>query len=97
MISSLRSLRSQAHDAAQRRLPGVIEQLRAVPKGTPTPRVDLITVRSRDEVGEVADVLTAVLHSAVWLATEQASMRQNVDASFDQPGPAQPGPGRAAA
>src|SRR5258706_435342 len=37
---------------------------------------------SRDEVGEVAEAFTAVLRSAVRLATEQALMRHNVDAIF---------------
>ena len=82
MVSSLRSLRTQAHDVALRRLPRVIQQLRAAPKDTPALQVEPITVRSRDEVGEVANAFTAVLRSAVRLATEQASMRHNVDAIF---------------
>lgn len=82
MVNTLRSLRLQALDVAQRRLPQVISQLRAAPKGAPAPDVEPITIRSGDEVGEVAEAFTAVLRSAVRLATEQTMMRHNVDAIF---------------
>ena len=82
MVNTLRSLRAQALDVAQRRLPRMIEQLRAATKGAPAPEVEPITVRSGDEVGEVAEAFTAVLRSAVRLANEQALMRHNVDAIF---------------
>jgi hypothetical protein len=82
MVTTLHSLREQALEVAQRRLPKVIEQLRAAPKGAPTVAVEPIAVRSSDEVGEVAEAFTAVHRSAVRLAAEQALMRQNVDAIF---------------
>jgi signal transduction histidine kinase len=82
MVNTLRSLRAQALDVALQRLPRVIEQLRAAPKGAPVLDVEPIRVKSRDEVGEVAEAFTAVLRSAVRLATEQALMRHNVDAIF---------------
>jgi hypothetical protein len=46
MVNTLRSLRAQALDVAQRRLPRMIEQLRAATKGAPAPEVEPITVRS---------------------------------------------------
>jgi Histidine kinase-, DNA gyrase B-, and HSP90-like ATPase len=82
MASTLRSLREQALQVAQRSLPKVIEQLRASPTTAPPLRVDPVVVNSHDEVGEVAVAFTAVHRSAVRLAAEQAHMRRNVNDIF---------------
>jgi signal transduction histidine kinase len=82
MADSLRGLRQQALDVAQRRLPQVLEQLRAAPRGLPAIEVERLAVRTADEVGEVAEAFTAVHRSAVRLAAEQALMRQNVNDIF---------------
>ncbi|MGE5827469.1 MAG: nitrate- and nitrite sensing domain-containing protein [Micromonosporaceae bacterium] len=82
MAESLRTLREQALDVAQRRLPSVIERLRTTARGFPGIEVERLAVRAADEVGEVAEAFTAVHRSAVRLATEQAVMRQNVNAIF---------------
>ncbi|WP_117210072.1 sensor histidine kinase [Allorhizocola rhizosphaerae] len=79
MATSLRSLREQALQVAQQKLPNVIQQLRASPTTAPRLRVDPIVVHARDEVGEVAEAFTAVHRSAVRLAAEQALMRRNVN------------------
>jgi signal transduction histidine kinase len=82
MVRSLTSLREQALDVAQRRLPEVLDRLSAAPKGASAISVDPVAVRSADEVGEVAEAFTAVHRSAVRLATEQALMRNNVNAIY---------------
>ena len=82
MADSLRGLREQALDVAQRRLPQVLEQLRAAPRGLQAIEVERLAVRTADEVGEVAEAFTAVHRSAVRLASEQALMRQNVNDIF---------------
>ncbi len=79
MATSLRSLREQALQVAQQKLPNVIQQLRASPTSAPRLRVDPIVIHARDEVGEVAEAFTAVHRSAVRLAAEQAHMRRNVN------------------
>jgi hypothetical protein len=80
MVRTLRSLRAQALDIAHRRLPEMIEQLRAAPRTSI--HVEPVAIESRDEVGEVAEAFTAVHRSAVRLAAEQAQMRHNVNAVY---------------
>jgi hypothetical protein len=82
MVETLHSLREQALDIAQRRLPRLLEQLRGAHRPESAILVEPIAIRSADEVGEVAEAFTAVHRSAVRLAAEQALMRQNVDAIF---------------
>ncbi|GAB3513338.1 sensor histidine kinase [Phytohabitans suffuscus] len=79
---SLHELRRHALHVAQDELPEAIERLRAVGHGVPKIEVPPSTVRSMDEVGEVADAFVAVHRSAVDLAVEQAIMRRNVNAMF---------------
>jgi signal transduction histidine kinase len=80
MVRALHSLREQALDVAQRRLPEMIERLRTEPANPSRIPVESIAVRSADEVGEVAEAFTAVHRSAVRLAAEQAMMRHNLNA-----------------
>jgi hypothetical protein len=82
MVRTLHSLREQALDIAQHKLPEMIEKLRTSPKGAPSIVVDPIAIRSGDEVGEVAEAFTAVHRNAVRLAAEQALMRHNVNAIY---------------
>jgi len=79
---SLHELRRHALHVAQDELPDAIERLRGAGHGVPTIEVPPSTVRSMDEVGEVADAFVAVHRSAVDLAVEQAVMRRNVNAMF---------------
>ncbi|MFC0532000.1 sensor histidine kinase [Phytohabitans kaempferiae] len=79
---SLRELRRHALQVAQDELPDAIERLRGVGHGVPKIEVPPSTVRSMDEVGEVAEAFVAVHRSAVELAVEQAVMRRNVNAMF---------------
>jgi hypothetical protein len=82
MARSLRSLRAEALDVAQHRLPDAIDRLRSTPRAEPIV-VDVTgRLRSADEIGDVADAFTAVHRSAVSLAVEQVVMRRNVNAMF---------------
>ncbi|MDG4765684.1 nitrate- and nitrite sensing domain-containing protein [Solwaraspora sp. WMMD406] len=79
---SLRTLRSQALQVAQLDLPDALQRLRSVEAGVPQIEVAPAAVRTRDEVGEVAEAFVAVHRSAVTVAVEQAVMRRNVNAMF---------------
>ncbi|WP_344135356.1 sensor histidine kinase [Luedemannella flava] len=87
MVETLRRLRDHALDVAQRSLPDLIDRLRRGPGGNASPAmlaaaVEPVEIRSKDEVGELADAFTAVHRSAVRLAGEQAATRRNLDASL---------------
>ncbi|HET8642051.1 MAG TPA: nitrate- and nitrite sensing domain-containing protein [Pseudonocardiaceae bacterium] len=83
MVRSLRLLRTEALDVAQRALPEALRRLRNAPSaGEPAIEVAPMSVRTADEVGDVADAFTAVHRSVVRLAVEQATMRRNVNAMF---------------
>ncbi|HYN94825.1 MAG TPA: nitrate- and nitrite sensing domain-containing protein [Pilimelia sp.] len=82
MARSLRVLRREALTVAQVELPQVLDQLSDIRRRTPDIEVRPPSVRSADEIGEVADAFTAVHSSAVSLAIEQAAMRRNVNTMF---------------
>lgn len=82
MSRALLALRTQALDVANHRLPLAIEELRRTPTATPTVEIPTSAVRSADEIGEVSAAFTAIHRSAVRLATEQAAMRNTVNAMF---------------
>lgn len=79
---SLRTLRSQALQVAQLDLPDTLQRLRSVESGVPQIDIAPAAVRTRDEIGEVAEAFVAVHRSAVTVAVEQAVMRRNVNAMF---------------
>ena len=87
MVRSLRDLRAQALDVAQRRLPEALERLRTAERqadidNLPTtafPQLGGDKSRS-DEIGEVGDAFAAVHASAVQLAGEQAELRRGANA-----------------
>ncbi|GIF76333.1 hypothetical protein Asi02nite_58510 [Asanoa siamensis] len=80
---SLRTLRTHALQVAQVQLPDALDRLRAMGGGT-VPRIDVwpAAVKSRDEIGEVAEAFVAVHHSAIAVGVEQATMRRTVNAMF---------------
>ncbi|GAA1036850.1 nitrate- and nitrite sensing domain-containing protein [Virgisporangium ochraceum] len=86
MVRSLRDLRGQALDVAQRRLPEAIQRLRAVERqadldNLPTTAFpQLGGSNSGDEIEEVGDAFAAVHASAVRLAGEQAELRRGANA-----------------
>ena len=80
----LRSLRTQAEEMAGSSLPAAVRQILDTPPGEDVviPEVEPITVKSRDEVSQVAAALSAVQASAVDLAVEQAVLRRNISDSY---------------
>ena len=80
----LRSLKRQAEDMAGTRLPAAVRQILETPPGEDVviPEVQPITVKTRDEVAEVAAALSQVQSSAVDLAVEQAVLRRNISDSY---------------
>ncbi|HKE98544.1 MAG TPA: nitrate- and nitrite sensing domain-containing protein, partial [Actinomycetes bacterium] len=84
MVNALAKLRGSALDIAQRRLPSVVERLRHLDDADQiTVRPDPAqTVRSSDEIGEVANAFSAVYQVAVRVATEQAALRKSVGDMF---------------
>ncbi len=80
----LRSLKEQAEEMAGTRLPSAVRQILDTPPGEDVviPEVEPITVKTRDEVAEVAAALSNVQSSAVDLAVEQAVLRRNISDSY---------------
>ncbi|HKE99865.1 MAG TPA: nitrate- and nitrite sensing domain-containing protein [Actinomycetes bacterium] len=79
MARSLRLLRRAAHKVARRTLPETVDRLQRITHGD-DPTLPLVQerpleVRSRDEVGDVAEAFNAVHDVAVRVATEQAALR----------------------
>lgn len=84
MVKSLRELRGQALDVAQRRLPEAIERLRTVERqadldNLPTAAFPQLSANGGDEIEEVGDAFAAVHASAVRLAGEQAELRRGTN------------------
>jgi signal transduction histidine kinase len=80
----LRSLTRQATDMAEHRLPEAVLDILETPLGenVNVPHVDPVSVRTRDEVSDVAAALNTVQDSALELAVEQAVLRRNIADSF---------------
>jgi signal transduction histidine kinase len=82
IVRPLRVLRNSAYEIATVRLPDVIRRLSDPHEADQQEPVAPIAVHSRDEVGEVARAFDEVHGAAVRLASEQAMLRQNVNAIF---------------
>ena len=80
LLRSLRLLRTSALDVAERRLPAVVDQMRA--GEAPNVTVEPVPLESRDEIGQVARAFDAVHGQAVRLAAEQAALQANVSNMF---------------
>jgi signal transduction histidine kinase len=76
----LRSLTRQATRMARQRLPGAVLDVLETPIGddVAVPRLEPVTVRTRDEVADVAAAINTVQSSALDLAVEQAILRRNI-------------------
>jgi signal transduction histidine kinase len=76
----LRSLTRQATRMAHDRLPGAVLDVLETPLGddVAVPRLQPVTVQTRDEVADVASAINTVQSSALDLAVEQAILRRNV-------------------
>ncbi len=80
----LRALTRQATEMASTRLPNAVRSILNTPLGEDVeiPQVEPITVKTRDEVGDVAEALNTVQETALELAVEQAVLRRNIADSF---------------
>jgi signal transduction histidine kinase len=80
----LESLTGQARDMAERQLPDGVRAVLETRLGqdVTVPEIEPISVRTRDEVIEVAQALTTVQGTALGLAVEQAVLRRNLADSF---------------
>jgi HAMP domain-containing protein len=76
----LRSLTRQATRMARHRLPGAVLEVLETPLGDDVvvPQLRPVTVRTRDEVADVATAINTVQSSALDLALEQALLRRNI-------------------
>jgi signal transduction histidine kinase len=76
----LRSLTRQATRMARVRLPGAVFDVLDTPIGDDVvvPHLEPVTVRTRDEVADVAAAMNTVQSSALDLALEQALLRRNI-------------------
>ena len=80
----LQSLTVQAVEMAYHRLGQAIGDVLRTPLGhdVQLPQVEAITIDSRDEIADVAEVLTTVQDSAIDLAVGQAVLRRNLADSY---------------
>jgi len=80
----LSALTRQARDMAHRQLPAAVAEIVDAPLGADVafPHVPPVSVRTRDEVADVAAALSSVQCSALDLALEQAILRRNIADSF---------------
>jgi signal transduction histidine kinase len=82
MIRQLRRLRGAALDVAGSRLPSVVERLH---RGDPVDMAEEafpVSVRSKDEIGQLSDAFGTVHRVAVHTAIEQAAMRKSIGDTF---------------
>jgi HAMP domain-containing protein/CHASE3 domain sensor protein len=82
MARPLQHLRAAALDIADHRLPKAVEQLRTAETGSLDVKVEPIGIRSRDEIGQVAQAVNAIQQVAIRVATEQAALRRSIGDMF---------------
>src|SRR5918992_947820 len=82
MARPLQQLRAGAIEIAQRRLPDAVQRLRTTERGDLDVRVEPIGIRSKDEIGQVAQAVDDIQQVAVRLATEQAGLRRSIGDMF---------------
>jgi HAMP domain-containing protein len=78
----LQRLRAGALQIAEHRLPQAVERLRTTDSGDLDVRVEPLGIRSRDEIGQVAQAVDEIQEVAVRLATEQAALRRSIGDMF---------------
>jgi methyl-accepting chemotaxis protein len=82
MAQPLQRLRAGAMEIAERRLPEAVQRLRTTETGHLDVRVEPLGIRSRDEIGQVAQAVDAIQEVAVRLASEQAALRRSIGDMF---------------
>jgi HAMP domain-containing protein len=82
MAEPLQRLRAGAMEIAERRLPDAVQRLRTTESGDLDVRVEPLGIRSKDEIGQVAQAVDAIQEVAVRVATEQAALRRSIGDMF---------------
>jgi HAMP domain-containing protein len=82
MAQPLQRLRAGAMEIAQRRLPDAVQRLRTTESGDLDVRVEPLGIRSKDEIGQVAQAVDAIQEVAVRVAAEQAALRRSIGDMF---------------
>ncbi|WP_086828847.1 nitrate- and nitrite sensing domain-containing protein [Allokutzneria sp. NRRL B-24872] len=84
LLTPLRVLRTEALDVANERLPVTVRRILDDPNPAEAAKtaVQPVKVFTREEIGQVARAFDAVHEQAVHMATEQALLRDNVNAMF---------------
>jgi HAMP domain-containing protein len=83
LIRPMRRLEAAAEETAERRLPGVVQRLQdGEPVDLQAESAPPIEVRSRDEIGHLAEAFNAVHRVAVRVAGREAALRRSVGDMF---------------
>ncbi|HJU02810.1 MAG TPA: nitrate- and nitrite sensing domain-containing protein, partial [Actinomycetes bacterium] len=82
MAQPLQRLRAGAIEIAQHRLPEAVQRLRTTDSGDLDVGVESLGIRSKDEIGQVAQAVDDIQEVAVRLATEQAALRRSIGDMF---------------
>lgn len=84
LLNPLRRLRLEALDIANTRLPDALDRILADPDPVEAAKhaVEPVSVFSREEIGQLARSFDLVHQQAVRMATDQAVLRDNVNAIF---------------
>ncbi|WP_261559752.1 sensor histidine kinase, partial [Frankia tisae] len=82
LVRPLLALRTAALDIADRRLPDAVRRLRDSTDQDIDDSIESVGINTDEEVGEVARAFDEVHREAIRLASEQASLRNNVNAMF---------------
>jgi signal transduction histidine kinase len=82
LVRPLFALRTAALDIAERRLPDAVRRLRESSEQVIDDEVETVGIDTDEEIGEVARAFDQVHREAVRLASEQAVLRNNVNAMF---------------
>jgi len=82
LIRPLFALRTAALDIADRRLPEAVRRIRDASEQVIDDDIETVGIDTDEEIGEVARAFDQVHHEAVKLASEQAVLRNNVNAMF---------------
>jgi len=82
LIRPLFALRTAALDIAERRLPEAVRRIRDSSEQVIDDEIETVGIDTDEEIGEVARAFDQVHREAVKLASEQAVLRNNVNAMF---------------
>jgi signal transduction histidine kinase len=83
MAGPLELLERGARDVAEKQLPGLVERLQQAQKvDQASLRTEPVPIKSRDEIGRVAEAFNSVHQVATQVATEQAALRRSIGDMF---------------